>query len=149
MKILHKARQILFCSMALASLFAVLAFTPAHAAATTSRAVVPNVASVACTKTDGEIIYTANQTHGSEVRQIQLWYSPSSRCVWAREINGQVDDYILVDNIDTGDFEYLYLSGSSGQTAPINDAGTQSEACMLPYYVNGTYTGGYICTSPF
>jgi hypothetical protein len=141
----RKVKQILFCSMVLASLLAILSFTPAHAA-TIPRTLVPNVS---CNFSGAELIYQANQTHGNETRHIQLWYSSSSRCVWAAETNGQPGDIIWVYNENTGNEAVTSLGGSSGDTAEINDAGTKSQACMEPWYVSNGYYGPVTCTSFF
>ncbi|HET8841478.1 MAG TPA: hypothetical protein VFN35_08425 [Ktedonobacteraceae bacterium] len=145
----RKTNQVFFCSMVLcsmvlASLLALLAFTPAFAA-TTPRTVVPNVS---CNFSGAQMISQSNQTHGNETRHVQLWYSPASRCVWAAETNGQPGDQVWVFNRDTGAERLTVLGGHSGDTAEINDAGTQSHACMLPLYSNGT-NGPTTCTPYF
>jgi len=114
---------------------------PAYAA-TTSRASVFNAS---CTFSGAELIYQRDQTHGSETRHIQLWYSTGSRCVWAAETNGQSGDIIWVFNRNTGAEAITQLGGHSGDTAEIDDAGTQSHACMLPVYSGAPVT----CTPYF
>jgi hypothetical protein len=129
---------------AVALVFGAFSFTPAAHAATT-RTFAP---AASCNASGAEMIYQENQTHGNETRHIQLWYSTGTRCVWAAETNGQPGDYIYVYNENTGDFRDWTLTGNSGLTEKIPDAGTQSQACMIPQYINGVYTGGPICT-PF
>ena len=135
-------RHILFCSIVLASLLAFLALTPAYAA-TTPRVTAPTTS---CNFSGAELIYQRSQTHGNETRNIQLWYSPVSRCVWAVETNGQPGDIAWVYNKNTGaEASTEIVSGHTGVTPEIDDAGTQSHACMLPVYSGAPVT----CTPYF
>lgn len=136
--------SMVLCSMVLASLLALLAFTPASAA-TTPRTVVP---AASCNFSGAEQIFQSDQTHGNETRHVQLWYSPVSQCVWAVETNGQPGDEVWVFNKNTGAEALTILGGHSGVTTEINDAGTQSHACMLPLYSDGT-NGPKTCTPYF
>jgi len=60
---------------------------------------------------------------------IELWYSPTCRYVWAVEGgSGFGSDHIWVYNEDTGATENAYYPTAA--TAAIDDAGTQSHACI-------------------
>jgi|HubBroStandDraft_5_1064220.scaffolds.fasta_scaffold08629_3 hypothetical protein len=60
---------------------------------------------------------------------IELWYSPTCRYVWAVEGGGGFSsDHIWVYNEDTGATENAYYPTIA--TAAIDDAGTQSHACI-------------------
>jgi hypothetical protein len=130
---------------AVALVFGAFSFTPAAHAAP-SRMSAP---AASCNASGAEMIFQVDQTHGNETRHIQLWYSSVTRCAWAAETNGQPNDEIWVFNQDTGNEAIWFLTGNSGLTAKIDDAGTQSQACMIPHYINGTYTGPAICTGFF
>lgn len=60
---------------------------------------------------------------------IELWYSPTCRYVWAIEGGqGFPSDHIWVYNEDTGATETANYPTIA--TAPIDDAGTESHACI-------------------
>jgi hypothetical protein len=124
-------------------LLALSAITPANAATTARTTALINTAS--CNFTGATKIYDKPLQHGNETRHIQLWYSQGSRCVWAEETNGQPGDIVWVWNLDTHAQSSVTSNGHTAATGEINDAGTQSHACMVPLYSNGTY-GPKTCT---
>ncbi len=67
---------------------------------------------------------------------IELWYSPTCRYVWAVEGgSGFTGDHIWVYNEDTGATQNAYYPTTS--TAAIDDAGTESHACLQNDDTNG------------
>ncbi len=116
--------------------FGALGLTLAVGAAPASAATVaPNASQGGCTFDNAITLKYATLTHGTEVRKIELRYSTSSQCVWARLTNGQVGDYMWVWNEDTGATRSAYItSGHDNHTDAIHDNGTLSHACMEPVY---------------
>jgi hypothetical protein len=123
------SRRILAVAIAAVSVTVALGAAPASAASATV------VRPAACDYNNAITLAQASQTHGNETRIIQLRYSTSSKCVWARELNGQVGDYMWVWNENTGAQASAYInSGNNNYTGAINDNGTKSHACMVPVY---------------
>lgn len=116
--------------------FAALVVTVAVGAAPASAATVtPNASQSGCTFNNAITLKSATLTHGTEVRKIELRYSTSSQCVWARETNGQVGDHMWVWNENTGALRSADItSGHDNYTDAIHDNGTLSHACMTPVY---------------
>ena len=145
MSISMRARVALFAAASAIGLAPIGAIAPAHASTTVSRT--PS-ADASCNFSGAEEIYDVTQTHGGEVRHIQLWYSTSSRCVWAEETNGQPGDIVWVWNIITNAQSSVTSNGHSAATGEISDNGSESHACMSPKYSDGSY-GPKTCTPYF
>jgi Protein of unknown function (DUF2690) len=126
-----------------------LAATGTHTAVASSHTVAASPL-VSCSYANGERVRQASWTNGNETRIVYLWYSTSTQCVWAVEVNGQPGDKVWVYNKDTGAEAYAYIQSGqhSATTGEINDAGTLSHACMLPLLANGS-TGPKTCTTYF
>jgi hypothetical protein len=120
---------------ALAVAVASLGLTVAIGAAPASAEVPVAGSQSGCTFDNAITLKSATLTHGSEVRKIELRYSTSSQCVWARETNGQVGDHMWVWNENTNALRSADItSGHDNYTAAIHDNGTLSHACMTPVY---------------
>lgn len=143
MRISLKIRVASVTGVAALGLVAAGAGVPAYAASTTIAG--PDTS---CNFSGAEEIYQANETHGNEVRHIQLWYSMNSRCVWAEETNGQPGDIVWVWNIITHATSSVTSNSHSAATGEINDKRSESHACMTPKYSNGSY-GPKKCTGYF
>ncbi|WP_433087289.1 DUF2690 domain-containing protein [Dactylosporangium sp. CA-052675] len=64
---------------------------------------------------------------------IQLRYSPSCRAVWAREVDGNVHDFLWVRN-SNGEQETAHInSGTDNYTFMVNDMNITAAACMTLY----------------
>lgn len=102
-----------------------------------------------CSYANGKRVRSASWVNGNETRIVYLWYSQSTACVWAVEVNGQPGDEVWVYNKDTTAKATTYIvSGqSSATTGEIGDSGTKSRACMIPHLANGS-TGPKTCTTP-
>lgn len=111
---------------------------------------VPANALVSCSYANGERVRQASWTNGNETRTVYLWYSTSTQCVWGVEVQGQPGDEVWVYNRNSGAIARAYIQSGqhSATTGEINDAGTQSHACMVPHLANGS-TGPKTCTSYF
>jgi hypothetical protein len=104
-------------------------------AAPASAASVAVVRPAVCTYDSPKTEKSATLTHGTEVRTIQLRYSQTTACAWAREVGGQVGDYMYVWNENTGALQSAFItSGTDNFTNPVNDNGSKSHACMEPVY---------------
>jgi hypothetical protein len=105
---------------------------------------------VACSYASGKRELSASWKNGNETRTVYLWYSTTTRCVWAVEVHGQPGDSVWVYNENTGAQSTAYIANgnSSATTGEISDAGTKSHACMRPLLSNGT-TGPKTCTQPY
>jgi hypothetical protein len=115
---------------------AVLGLTLTGAAAPASAATVtPNASQSGCTFDSATTLKKATLTHGNEVRLIELRYSNTSACAWARETSGQVGDHMWVWNENTNALRDADItSGHDNHTDAIHDNGTKSHACMTPVY---------------
>lgn len=120
------------------------AISPVYAATTVKATTVVN--RPPCNYTKAQKIYDVSQTHGGEIRHIQLWYSAGSRCVWAVETNGQPNDTVWVWNVDTNAQSSVTSTGHTTTTNEIHDHGTHSHACMWPHYTDGTIAPHKTCT---
>lgn len=105
---------------------------------------------VACSYASGVRERSASWKNGNETRTVYLWYSTTTQCVWAVEVNGQPGDEVYAYNRNTGSQATAYIASgqSSATTGEINDMGTQSHACMIPHLSNGS-TGPKTCTGYF
>jgi Protein of unknown function (DUF2690) len=105
--------------------------------------------SLTCSYANGSRVRSASWTNGNETRIVYLWYSNSTACVWAVEVNGQPGDEVWVYNVNSGAEAKAYIASgqSSATTGEVGDSNTKSHACMLPHLANGT-TGPKTCTSP-
>lgn len=103
---------------------------------------------VACSYANGQRVRSASWTNGNETRIVYLWYSTSTACVWAVEVNGQPGDEVRVYNKDTGAQQLAYIQPGqhSATTGEIGDSGTQSHACMRPLLADGS-KGPLTCTT--
>lgn len=86
-------------------------------------------------KLNGVDELNANALRSDQVRRestIELWYSPTCRTTWAVEEDGLVGDGLWVFNENTGAQRSAMVTtdGARTVTAAIDDAGTQSHACM-------------------
>jgi hypothetical protein len=152
MSISGRVRVAFFAGVTIMGLASIGTVVPAYA----SSAAVSRVVSgpdISCNFSGAEKIYDVTQTHGNEVRHIQLWYSTSSRCVWAEETNGQPSDIVWVWNIITHATSSVTSNGHSAATGEISDdrsqnPGSESHACMTPKYSDGSY-GPKTCTPYF
>lgn len=126
-----------------------LAATGAHTTVASSHMVTASPL-VSCSYANGERVRQASWTNGNETRIVYLWYSTSTQCVWAVEVNGQPGDEVWVYNENTGAEAKAYIQSgqNSATTGEINDAGTLSHACMLPHLASGG-TGPKTCTGYF
>jgi Protein of unknown function (DUF2690) len=123
-------RRVLIVAFAALSMTVAVGAAPTFAASAT-----PDASQSGCTYNNAITLKSATLTHGNEVRKIELRYSTSSQCVWARLTNGQVGDYMWVWNKDTGALRSAYItSGHDNYTDAIHDNGTLSHACMEPVY---------------
>jgi hypothetical protein len=107
---------------------------------------------VACSYANGVRELSKSWKIGNETRTGYLWYSISTRCVWAVEVNGQPGVSVWIWNKDTGAQKSAYIPNgqSSATTGEVGDAGTQSHACMRPLLdaFNSEY-GPKTCTGYF
>lgn len=105
---------------------------------------------VACSYANGVRELSASWTNGNETRTVYLWYSTSTKCVWAVEVHGQPGDSVWIYNKNTGAQQTAYIQSgqSSATTGEIGDSGTLSHACMRPLLSNGT-NGPKTCTGYF
>jgi hypothetical protein len=103
-----------------------------------------------CSYDRGSRVRSASWTNGNETRIVYLWYSNSTACAWAVEVNGQQGDEVWVYNVNTGAEAKTYIASgqSSATTGEVGDSGTKSRACMIPHLANGT-TGKKTCTSTY
>ncbi len=106
------------------------AITPAATADTGPATISPSVSCSSNPKQNGFIprdpfgrLYTAN----FGFTQIQLWYSPTCRTAWAREVNGISGDGLWVYNRNTAAIKHATFPAETGA---IGDANTESHACM-------------------
>ena len=102
---------------------------------------------VSCSYARGNRVYQASWTNGNETRIVYLWYSTSTACVWAVEVNGQPGDEVWVYNENTGAEAKAYIQSGqhSATTGEIGDQNTKSHACMIPQLANGS-NGPKTCT---
>jgi len=136
-----------------AGLVSFAALLPASAASAAPRPTARVAASCSSNeKQNGEEIYSVEKIRVYEGKNpipedtyIELWYSPTCRYVWAVEGGfATTDDHIWVYNEDTKQGEDAYYPSTS--TAAIDDAGTESHACIenpdaLPNNIPKTCTG--------
>jgi Protein of unknown function (DUF2690) len=103
-----------------------------------------------CSYANGSRVHSASWKNGNETRIVYLWYSNSTACAWAVEVNGQPGDEVWVYNVNTGAEAKAYIpSGQhSATTGEVGDSGTKSKACMLPHLANGT-TGPKTCSTTY
>jgi hypothetical protein len=105
---------------------------------------------VACSYASGVREKSASWKNGNETRTVYLWWSSTTRCVWAVEVHGQPGDAVYVYNKDTGAQATTYIQSgqSSATTGEISDLNTKSHACMIPLLSNGS-NGPKTCTAYF
>jgi hypothetical protein len=78
--------------------------------------------------TDPETVSSVTLPDGAV---IQLRYSPSARCVWARMLNGHVGDQVCIAYASGSDSSCVFLGVSdepSVYTAELDDAGVTADA---------------------
>ena len=122
--------------------------TPAHSA----HSAAPQVTCSSNPKQNGEVVASNSYIRGTSLHNlftttIQLWYSPTCRTVWAKEVNGIGDDYFWVFNKDTNVESKAFNPATT--TAAIDDANTQSHACMENDGIENNETMPKTCTSYF
>ena len=105
---------------------------------------------VPCSYADGKRVRQASWTNGNETRIVYLWYSSTTQCTWAVEVNGQPGDEVWVYNENSGAEAKAYIQSGqhSATTGEISDQDTKSHACMLPKLANGS-NGPKTCTGYF
>jgi Protein of unknown function (DUF2690) len=103
-----------------------------------------------CSYARASRVRSASWVNGNETRIVYLWYSNSTACAWAVEVNGQPGDEVWVYNVNTGAEAKAYIASGqhSATTGEVGDSGTKSKACMLPHLANGT-TGPKTCTTTY
>jgi Protein of unknown function (DUF2690) len=106
------------------------------------------VTAISCSYANGQRVRSRSWINGNETRIVYLWYSNSTACAWAVEVNGQPGDEVWVYNENTGAIARAYIQSGqhSATTGEIYDGnGTKSHACMLPLLANGSH-GPRTCT---
>jgi hypothetical protein len=116
--------------------------TTASATATGATTASTTVRPAASCYTDGETIYTKSLTETNRKVTVSLRYSPTCRTAWADDSGGWDDVQAAVYNDDTG--KYAIANWPTWATPSINDAGTQSYAC-----VTDLSNGEGVCTNSF